>query len=202
MNVSWSTVVAMVVVCGSAVQAQSYPFLAREACAIHEAAETLSDLIHRDLHDSPFERRLLNDAAELHRVAARLEDAADRRLPLPHLQAQARVLAIVVQRLDRGVHEAENFAIRQRHGGSCRVSTRAVESFVHRLSLDIANLQRDLDSLCRLDSAPRTPVQPWQQPRDFSEREVYPWNGQRVPAAPSGTALSFGNGRFTIQFGR
>ena len=217
---------------------QSPAFVAREACALGGQADKLGVEIEATMNSSPFERPLLNNAAEFYRTAERIEKVAERQGNVRQMQGDAKLLSIILDRMDQMLTEAEVQGIRDpRFYGSVRSNTRVVRSQVALMCQQVANLQGDLESLCSMSNRPQIEPgvnqqdsyqqQRWQTNRPYSYNNdignsygnsVAGWtssgqainpynsygnfNGGQQLQNNNAHGLTFGNGRFTLQFGR
>jgi hypothetical protein len=154
--IKWFSMLSILFV-SQTVVGQSHRTIARHACELRDDADHLGMEIEAHLHGSHFERRLLNDAAECYRLAANLEATADRQGNVHAMEGQARVLKIVLDRMDRTLTELETQAIRDSHLRGGRCSTREVRSFVMHMCHGVSNLQRDLEVLCNFQK--RRPIE-------------------------------------------
>ena len=135
--------------------AQSPALIAREACNLGSQAKKLSVEIEATMHGSIFEQRLFNNAAEFYQTAERIERVAERNGNVRQMEADAKLLNIILERTDCALTEAETFAIRNPHHGSGRCHTQLVRNQVAYMCQGVANLRGDLESLCRMGNRPQ-----------------------------------------------
>jgi hypothetical protein len=107
------------------------------------------------MHGPIFENRLHHDAAEIFRVAERIEAVAERNGNVRQMEGDAKLLSIIVERMERTLTEAATFAIRNPHhrGSGCR--THVVQGHLAALCQQVAHLRRDLETLCQASARPR-----------------------------------------------
>jgi len=177
--------------------ANSFSHVSNLATDLQYQADALAAEVELHLARSPFERRLLNDAAELYRVAGVVAGRADRYGSIPVMQAETRHLAVILDRVDRTLSEAEVAAIRDpRDRGLVRFKTQHVRQILVQMCSNVSRLNRSLDVL----ASARTPhhhVRYVSPPHYHGVVHAY----QPVVVTPR-PGFSFSNGRVAISIGR